>query len=361
MNRINLIVLLISISISLLLLESGLRTFTVFPIHGSFNISHHQYLGYTLNPDLPDVDNNGFRNPDNINKQQIDILAIGDSHTQGFNVSYNQSWPYILAGKTKKNVYNLGVGGYGYPHYAYLLQSGFAENADFILIALFPANDIRPGICAKIPANFYSSLITSGIAKMPCPAAENIRKNKTTTFIDWLMQHTAIVSITRYLLVKYRIDEIEYYNVSGNLIKKSHTQEWTTDLSNPEVNHNYDASIRLFKRAYISRSEKGKYFGVMIVPSKKLVLYSWAANQVKPVTINYSIDNEKALIERYIHDLRELGIPVVDATPYVTMAFTSDILDGKIFYPYYDNHPLNTGYTAYAEAAMELVNNIQIK
>ncbi len=43
---------------------------------------------------------------------QKNILIIGDSYTQGADVSYNESYPYYLSKMLKYNIVNLGIGGY---------------------------------------------------------------------------------------------------------------------------------------------------------------------------------------------------------------------------------------------------------
>ena len=114
------LLLAISAALSLAVIEIGLRSFTNFPIHGKkSNRIAHPALGFTLDPSkISDADAGGFRNPGD--KSPHEIVAIGDSHTYGLNVGWEDAWPYQLGRSLGKSVYNNGVGGYGVLHYLYL-------------------------------------------------------------------------------------------------------------------------------------------------------------------------------------------------------------------------------------------------
>jgi hypothetical protein len=55
------------------------------------------------------VDKRGFRNQTDLPK--YDIVAIGDSFTEGSGVSDDQAWPVVLVQKSGYTVYNLGMSG----------------------------------------------------------------------------------------------------------------------------------------------------------------------------------------------------------------------------------------------------------
>ena len=75
-----------ALAVSLIIIECGLRLSTDFPIHGDDSYgSYHPQLGFTLNSEWPESDSSGFRNPQGDGKN--DIVALGDSHTFGVNVS----------------------------------------------------------------------------------------------------------------------------------------------------------------------------------------------------------------------------------------------------------------------------------
>ena len=55
------------------------------------------------------VDARGFRNTTEL--EQYDIVAMGDSFTEGFLVDDDESWPALLARRLGRPVYNMGVSG----------------------------------------------------------------------------------------------------------------------------------------------------------------------------------------------------------------------------------------------------------
>src|SRR5262245_53910919 len=51
-------------------------------------------LGIRGNPNFPEHDANGFRNV--VVPDTADVVAIGDSHTYGERVAFDQAWPRVL-------------------------------------------------------------------------------------------------------------------------------------------------------------------------------------------------------------------------------------------------------------------------
>ena len=87
----NALLLLFAVFLSLASIESVLRYFN-FPVQSlrPENI-YDDILLHRLPSDYPGVDKDGFRNLDV--KSHADIVAIGDSHTYGFNVDIDNTLP----------------------------------------------------------------------------------------------------------------------------------------------------------------------------------------------------------------------------------------------------------------------------
>lgn len=109
MSRSTLVLLLGSCLIGVVVGELVLRIFTAFPIHNRIaNRVQHPAVIYVTDPAFsPEIDSAGFRNTDPADPP--DIVAIGDSHTYGVNVSSSMSWPQVLGRNTGHSVYNFGV------------------------------------------------------------------------------------------------------------------------------------------------------------------------------------------------------------------------------------------------------------
>ena len=102
----NIGLLIVSSIFTLMIIEVGLRLFTVFPLHDQMaNRVFDPTLGYRMDPSFPEIDSNGFRNSEVL--AQADIVTIGDSHTYGYNVRSEESWPQQLANMSQKIVYNI--------------------------------------------------------------------------------------------------------------------------------------------------------------------------------------------------------------------------------------------------------------
>ena len=144
MWKLRLAAVLISSVVGLLFAEGILRAATLHPIHATSNLVPHKHLGYTMDPALPGADANGFCNasvPD-----EVSIVAIGDSHTQGFGVDPADSWPVKLSEITTSSVYNMGVGGYGPAQYELLIDEALKMRPQHVVVGLYLGNDFADAV-----------------------------------------------------------------------------------------------------------------------------------------------------------------------------------------------------------------------
>ena len=95
--------------------EVLVRTFTQFPIHEPLNnrVLDDRLL-FRVSGRVNGIDRGGFRNPPGYDMPFPRFAAIGDSHTFGYNVGPDKSWPRQLEQMLGAKVYNFGVGGYDY-------------------------------------------------------------------------------------------------------------------------------------------------------------------------------------------------------------------------------------------------------
>lgn len=97
----------------------------------------HPPVSCTLNSD-----ERGYRNVDL--KKSYDVITLGDSFTEGSNVSNEDVWVSRFAAATGKNVYNLGMTGYGPVHYlASLNQHGLSLAGEHVVCMIYEGNDFR--------------------------------------------------------------------------------------------------------------------------------------------------------------------------------------------------------------------------
>lgn len=87
-------------------------------------------------------DAQGFRNKED--RDQSDVVTLGDSFTEGSRVSDDQTWPVRLETLTGRSVCNLGISGYSPQEYlASLKHYGIAKKPKLVLCMLYEGNDFR--------------------------------------------------------------------------------------------------------------------------------------------------------------------------------------------------------------------------
>ena len=346
----------ISILFSLVILEIGLRSLTPFPIHGEMaNRVAHPVLGYTLDPSDSEVDADGFRNP--AAAGHYDIVVIGDSHTQGFNVRSEESFPQQLADILEMAVYNAGVGGYNIYQYPYLAELAREKSPSLVLLALLPSNDLL----RNLPANDYLGAIPGlDLETIPVKIVADRLEQESISLGDILKSKFAIVSAASYLNYKRTSNNASYFDVGGQPIQKKRVAKHQTynDLSDPVIASSFRNSLAIIDHINNKLQQSGINFGVVILPSKELILQEWAHASSIPLPDDFHANNEVELINAWLEYLARSEIDFIDATPFVLEAFQADTASARIFYPRGDGHPFASGYQSYARAAATLVRNI---
>jgi len=346
--------MVVSLALSLAISEAMIRLLTPFPIHGFANRVPDPILGYRLSPGLGDVDANGFRNPPS-DETRFDIIAIGDSHTQGFGVAREEAWPFVLGDELGRSVYNLGVGGYGFLHYRELLARAAAMEPRYVVVGLFLANDIRPGVCATVPPAYYARLLAEGFVHTPCTAPAR----RESGFVERLSERVALISILRRSAQLVRLRSADLIRLPGTALSRERVRlsAWATDIDDQEVRANFEASLKMLADAAATLAEHGTTLTVLLIPSEYVVLTTWAKQEDFGLPPEFSAANEVELMRLYSDRLRAAGIPVRDATPYVVAAYAKSVDEGETFYPLDDGHPLAAGQRSYAAAAVDLLSS----
>ena len=364
--RLNILLLFFSLVISIGIFEGALRYFTVFPIHGQGNLQPHRLLGYTLSPHLSDVDGEGFRNPPNISTE---IVAIGDSHTQGYNVVSQDSWPSKLSSKIHKPIYNFGVGGYGVLHYGVLLAN-LPPNTKEIILGLYLANDFYF-------SNENTECITS-LGKVSIERKFGVTvpfceyKSNPTGIWTHLRGNSAIVSEIAYLIQDYQNKYIlkkkkqevppssqdDNISIDGIPVSREAINRYnlSTDRTNSKTAEGVNYFVALLKRFKELHSDIA--LKILIIPSKVSVLRS--AEITCPRTAPSGVVLHEIDLKRYVVEtLVSAGFQVEDALNYVLKQYCGSSLEEReAFYPPMNSHPLAEGYEAYAQAAYVLYNRI---
>jgi lysophospholipase L1-like esterase len=360
----NVMLLVSALGFSLIILEVGLRWFTVFPIHSRLaNRVYDERLGYRMTPHLKGIDKNGFRNKETLTR--ADIVTIGDSHTYGNNVSSEESWPQQLALMTNNSVYNFGVGGYGILQYSYLIDEAIKLNPKQIIMGLYLANDLA-GTC-KLMKQIVFWQNWAKERGFNIEACINLQQS------DKLVHPSTRDSI-KSGLIKTAIGSLIAYYSQGPLIEKPHPNDMVvindkmnktiirhekisrhmraTDLTKTRIALSFEITKAILLEAKRKADSNNIKFSIVFIPSKENVFFDYLIEKGYKLPIDYYtlISNERTLVEQFSAFLRGIGVEYVDARPYVVQELNKS---GNVYRREDDGHPVKTGYNAYAKAVYE--------
>ncbi|MEQ9406396.1 MAG: SGNH/GDSL hydrolase family protein [Fuerstiella sp.] len=331
--KLRLSALLISTSVMLLLAELLLRSLTHYPINTTSNMVPDSELGYVLDSQLSDVDENGFRNasvPDH-----VDIVAIGDSHTQGLNTDHDNCWPQQLGQRLNQTVYNMGVAGYGPLQYEKLVIQALQRRPKLIFIGLYLGNDI--------------SDVTRGIR------SRHSAQEVDNSFRHLLKYHTAVGSAVTQLVKRSPAGQPAGFPlahpVNPTWISTARLRYLTADMdcSDPRLAAALQQTIEILSRADQQCRQQNVSLRVLLIPTRETV---YCASQRFPpqselVELHRLAATEAALRQRLSEQLSQLAISHLDLLPPLAAAL--DSVEG-VYASYDEGHPLSAGYHVYAAA-----------
>ncbi len=322
----------------ILLGELALRLLTPFPQRLDPRVPHPT-LRYVLDPALPDVDAAGFRNL----RLSRDIAAIGDSHTYGYNVEADASWPARLAAESGREVYNFGVGGFGVPDYAHCVQLALAQGCRTLLVAFYPANDLADWDYVFPPPPLSAPMALQRFA----------------------IERSALVAATRSALrkrpalVRPGAPCTDLAIAAGRVRRHGAAMDLADSLV---VARLQQAGTLFAAMAEACRADDAR-LGVLLIPSKMRVYSACAARHGAelPPEVARAVASEQALLASFREELARLGLPCRDALAELGEALEIERAAGRPLYPATDGHPLAAGYAAYARAAAALLAEVEAR
>jgi len=344
----------VSLGLSLAAAEFVLRSVTPFPIT---ELSHRRpdpNFGYVVANDIQDIDEWGFRNR-GVSLRDADVIAVGDSHTYGYNVDVTHAFPHVLGDLTQRKVYAMAAGGYGIFQHLALLHAAAQYPARDVVLALYPANDLGSA-CSIIGLPSWQALARQvGIEPPRCRDNELSRTS--------VLQASALIGAIDYAWVRYSpvhcaAPEIRFPQGPCVSIAAARRHTRLTALDDPDNQLAFADARAILAFADAELREHGKRFSVLMIPSRERVVFEWSktlAAEPDP-RLAEPVDSEIALADAFAAFLEERGIPVLDAAPIVVRAFDAAVRRREQFYPSNDDgHPFASGYAAYAQAAAQLL------
>jgi lysophospholipase L1-like esterase len=362
-----------SLLLALLALELGLRAFSRHPLDDAATRISDPVLRWRMNPALPDVDERGFRNPAALARAEIAVL--GDSFAYGFNAPPEGAWPRQLERASGRSTYSFGVGGYGVLEYWHLLDEALALGPRRVLVSLYLANDLTD-VCPRLAESqawrAFAAARGLEVSGCPPPAAGGVRRREPAAEPEpwsWLVQRSALASLVELVTLEPRLSlAVRLGRVDGAFVvdepglraslylRRLRGVRERTDLARPEVAAGFSVARAFFAAARERTAAAGARLAVVLVPSKERVhARRLAALPDRPAAFDDAVRSEGALVAATADMLGELGVPFVDALPWLERALDER---GPLYPLRRDDHPFEPGYRAIAEAAAELLTRL---
>jgi len=283
------------------------------------------------------TDERGFANyADQTLYERADIVAIGDSFTEGVGVAQEYSYPSELSRITGLRVLNLGHGAYDCYQFPLVLKRfGLQSRPKIVLMTLWDWNDIQlryPAwreycrINGYIPLKDYSRMLLG-------------EKKKPALYIGVYLK--ALKDEARILFARY-MALWNYGDYRGIYVRG----KWFRFPVSDAIAYRGEALEKSL--AYLKEcvdeikglsGSNGFRFIVIYIPSKQLVYNNFLklppAQQVKT-----------QMHDAVIRSLKGWGVEVLDATPI----FNAAVGEGRMVYYPVDDHLNRDGYRLLAES-----------
>jgi hypothetical protein len=366
----NLALLAVSIAVGLLLCEAGTRLALNASDYLSVEMVRDDVLGAVpaANTKAGGFDAWGFRNRSV--PETSDIVAIGDSHTYGNTATMEDSWPYALARLSGRQVYNMGLGGYGPNQYSHLLKTkATGLKPRTIVVGLYMGDDFENAFLITYGLEHWAHLRTLPVDKVnfdiweapPAPSWHKVVRL-------WLSRHSVLYQLVFHNSLVGRFQgEVQ--------IKNAHQfSDSATSLSIPEKNileaflpkgilrrlDQSSQSVRegmritfklLAEMNEISRQNRAQFL-VAVIPTKEMVFAEYLEHKAKlPLgdVIDKLLENERLAREKTFQFLRDAQIAYVDTLPALRRSVSQELYARTAA----DIHPGRNGYRVIAEAVLE--------
>jgi len=359
-------VLVVSCFIALLFVEVGSRLVINPADYLAVTTVPDEIVGRVVEAKSTGFDGWGFRNK--AVPSQVDIAAIGDSHTFGNTATMTDSWPMVLGRLSGLNVYNLGMGGYGPNQYYHLLKTrALTLKPRLVLCGLYMGDDFENAFSITYGLDYWSFLRKGNWGEVNADIwnVGNPRKGFLKGLRNWLAKKSILYQLTfhgpilgkvkGYLEVNelWRYDEFTSYlivdekNIREAFLPKSLLSR--LDQKSSAVREGMRITFRLLKEMNEMCLQNGCRFAVVVIPTKEMVFEEYLENNPKVNlgrVINELLMNERSAQKELFEFLRKSGIEYVDTLPTLKREA------GNQLYARTDKdmHPGRNGYRVIAEA-----------
>lgn len=332
----NLGVLLVSVAIGLLVAEFAARLVLNPSDFLSLEVVSDPVLGAVPSPSaMAGFDKWGFRNPKV--PEAADIVAVGDSHTYGNTARMKESWPYVLGKLTGRQVYNMGLGGYGPNQYFYLSKTkALSLKPRMIIWGLYMGDDFEGAYSMTYGLDYWAYLrqlppqrIDPNVWEDP-PSDGWSRGTRV-----WLSRHSVVYQLVFHAGLGDRLkgelqikDAAHLYpgsatslfvpekNISEAFVPKSMLTR--LDQDNPSIREGTRITFELLKEMNDICKQNHVQFLVVVIPTKEMVFSDYLEHNEKlPLddVIDKLLVNERLALEQTFKFMTDTNIAYVDVLP----------------------------------------------
>lgn len=369
---VNSCVLLLTVAVGLVLCEFGARLV--------LNPADYLSVGMVLDPIYGAIpaptarsgfDALGFRNRSV--PKTADVVAIGDSQTYGNAATMDDSWPYALGRMLGRNVYNMGLGGYGPNQYLEILRAkALPLRPKLVLCGLSLTDDFDNAYHLTYGLDYWSYLRDMPSVKVDfntwdtgdTPAPSLVKKARV-----WLSQHSVIYQLLVHTGLGDRLKgSMQIRNATQTypgeatvlIVPEKHIEEafqpiinlHGLDQNRESVRDGMRISFEILKEMNDICQKNHIQFVVVVIPTKEMVFSQYLEHNSQ-IAIHESVDklitDERVALDQTIKFLTAANIPYIDPLP----ALQKSAGPGLYARSSGDMHPSKGGYHVIAQAVFD--------
>jgi len=295
-----------------------------------------------------ETDSNGFKNPPEIGAlKEADVVAIGDSFTEGMGVPIEDTWPSLLTQKGYVT-YNLGVQGYAPIQFEGLMREyGIYFRPKYVILGY------TTGIYER-EANFYDikeavskKKFTGGIQSIAEAEKRGDikRQSRYFTFALVLFLRTQFMHSRqlKYPSPEIVVEKLKYYKSEISKDGLSHEGKTNIELGSRE----WESTLMSLEKCIKIAHSIGAEVAILYFPSRGVVYYEKATGH--KLSERYFGKVESNLLKNFAN---EMNVTYIDPTEMLVEYVNSLDDSARIEeYPFLeiDGHPNAIGYKLVVE------------
>jgi hypothetical protein len=311
----------------------------------------------------------GYRNQ--VVPVSADIVAVGDSHTFGNAVGMKGSWPFQLGTMLGKNVYNMGMGGYGPNQYYYLSTTkALSLKPKVIIWGLYLGDNFENAYTITYGLDYWAYMRKLSVDKATYSDwTERPRPSRLKRVRIWLSEHSLLYQLLFHAGWGGRLQGEEQIRNAARLypgeatslsVPDKHILEafWPEgslirlDQNSPAVLEGMRITFELLGQMNEICRKNHVQFVVVVIPIKEAVFSEYLEHNPKlPLSnvIDSLLENDREARAKTFQFLSNSGIPYVDPLPELKASVDGELYDRTAA----DMHPSKNGYRVIAEAVFE--------